>query len=355
LKKTTTSALVSAALALLVCAAVQVARADLYISDGGRVGRYSNSGALINADFITLDSLTGIAFGPNGNLYAATQNPGSIYQYNPNTGAQVGSGPFVFYEGTPPTPDPHDVNGPEGLHFGPDGNLYVADVTVSNLHLYSSTGASLGALTSPSPSDPGGPVLSQPTAVAFDPQGRMDVANAQGVTRYDPGTGKFTNLIPAVSSPPHPLNVAQDVTVDSNGYIYIVDSSGASSGVVRYNSDGSFDRLIADFAHTSVLPAGNFNPQGLTIGPDGNLYVSVQNLDFSVGEVLRYTPTGTFIDSLVGAGDFSDPTTLTSSASFLAFSPAVPEPSSFILLLTGLAGAYFLYGHRKFVRCARRV
>ena len=95
-----------------------------------------------------------------------------------------------------------------------------------------------------------------------------------------------------------------------------------------------------------MLPAGNFSPQGLTIGPDGNLYVSVQNFDFSVGEVLRYTPTGTFIDSFIGAGDFSDPTTLTSSASFLAFSP-VPEPSSFILLLAGLAGVYFLDGRKK--------
>jgi outer membrane protein assembly factor BamB len=347
LKKTTASALAFAALALLVSAAAESARADLYISDGGRVGRYSNSGALINADFITLDSLTGIAFGPDGNLYAATQNPGSIYQYNPNTGAQIGSGPFVFYEGTPPSPDPHDVNGPEGLHFGPDGNWYVADVTASNIHVYSSVGASLGALTTPSPSDPAGPLLSQPLAVAFDPQGRMDVANAQGVTRYDPATGKFTDLIPAVSSPPHPLNAAQDVAVDSSGHIYVVDSSGTSSDVVRYNSDGSFDRLIADFTHTSVLPVGNFNPLGITIGPDGNLYVSVQNLDFSVGEVLRYTQTGTFIDSFIGAGDFGDPTALTSSATFLAFSPAVPEPSSFFLLLAGLTGFYFLSRRRK--------
>ena len=83
--------------------------------------------------------------------------------------------------------------------------------------------------------------------------------------------------------------------------------------MLRYNADGSFDRLIADFTHTSVLPAGDFSPQGLTIGPDGNLYVSVQNFDLSVGEVLRYTLTGTFIDSFIGAGDFSDPTTLTSS------------------------------------------
>ena len=180
--------------------------------------------ALINANFITLDGLTGIAFGPDGNLYAATQNPGSVYQYNPNTGRKSAAGPLYSMK-APPGPDPHDVNGPEGIHFGPDGNLYVADVTASNVHVYSSIGASLGALTTPSPSDPGGPLLSQPIAVAFDPQGRMDVANAQGVTRYDPATGKFTDLIPAVSSPPHPLNVAQDVAVDSSGHIYVVDSS----------------------------------------------------------------------------------------------------------------------------------
>src|SRR5271170_5815701 len=94
---------------------------DLFISDDNGIEKYDfQSETLTNLvpDNSNPGSFMGLAIGPNGNLFAAAQVPaGQVYEYNPVTGAQIGAGPFVFYEGTPPSPDPHDVNGPEGMKF----------------------------------------------------------------------------------------------------------------------------------------------------------------------------------------------------------------------------------------------
>ncbi len=58
------------------------------------------------------------------------------------TGVQIG-GPFVTFNGQN---DGHDVQGPEGMAFAPNGNLYIADVTESNVHIYDTAGNSVGAL-----------------------------------------------------------------------------------------------------------------------------------------------------------------------------------------------------------------
>ena len=101
---------------------------------------------------ISLLGVTGLAIGPSGNLFAVTSNPGfqpdtgSVYQYDPTTHAKIG-GPYVTFNGQN---DGHDVQGPNGMQFGATGNLYIADTTESNAHIYGTTSNSLGALRVPS-------------------------------------------------------------------------------------------------------------------------------------------------------------------------------------------------------------
>src|SRR5262249_35115744 len=81
------------------------AHAALFITDDNGVQRYDFGTATLTTivhDNSNPGAFTGITVGGNGNLFVASSVPaGQVFQYNSVTGAQIGSGPFVFYEGTP--------------------------------------------------------------------------------------------------------------------------------------------------------------------------------------------------------------------------------------------------------------
>src|SRR5262249_49154738 len=151
------------------------------------------TGAPIGPD-IPLMGVTGLAIGPNGNLFAVTSNPGfqsdtgSVYQYDSTTHAKVG-GPYVTFDGLG---DGHDVQGPNGMHFGTTGNLYIADTTNNEVHIYGSTNNSVGVLA--------GALLNQPIDVAFDSSGNLYVTSGQAnILRSAGGTGPLTEFVPTLS------------------------------------------------------------------------------------------------------------------------------------------------------------
>ncbi|MBI2994479.1 MAG: SMP-30/gluconolactonase/LRE family protein [Gammaproteobacteria bacterium] len=80
-----------------------------------------------------LQFTNGIAFGPDGNLYVAETLSGNIYRYECAQGRATGGrtkfGNVIEHF------DPAQLKGPDGMKFGADGNLYVCvfgqgDVTV---------------------------------------------------------------------------------------------------------------------------------------------------------------------------------------------------------------------------------
>jgi streptogramin lyase len=84
-------------------------------------------------------------------------------------------------------------------------------------------------------------------------------------------------------------------------------SSGFNFTVKRY--DGTTGAFVNNFASGSPLsdPTGiparpQFQPTGLVIGPDGNLYVSLST-DSTIDKVLRYDgTTGAFLGTFIAAG-----------------------------------------------------
>jgi len=308
------------------------AQVRLFVSDGNGVERYdfaSHSLSTLVPESAGAFSMTGLTVGPNGNLFVAATGPApQIFEYNQATGAQIGAQPFVFYEGTPPSPDPHDVINPQGMRFSPlNGNLYVADVSGStaNVHMYGPTGASLGALTDAT--------LDQPSDVAFDAHGNMYVVNPgmANVLVSALGTQPLTEFVSTQSGG---LTNPTALTFGPDGKLYVLDLS--TSAIDRYNSNGSFDTTVVSFPL--------FQPAGLAFGPDGKLYVSGIDLLQNAGQILRFTPDGV-PDGIPVASGLLNPT-------FIAFN--VPEPSTAMLFGIGAAVAFAATLRRRRLARAKR-
>jgi hypothetical protein len=190
---------------------------DLGNLDGtGRPGRLAQfdekTGAWIRdlsptVPFTTDNGPRGVVIGPDGNLYVAVRNfsplSGEVMRFNPATGAFLGD----FVDSNPT----NDLNRPEGLVFGPDGNLYVtsfradASDTDKILEFNGKTGAYLGKIDL----DVAGGDRAFAQALLFGPGGKLFVPitgngpDTGEVRRYDVSTGMFDVFVPpnAVGGP----------------------------------------------------------------------------------------------------------------------------------------------------------
>ncbi len=82
-----------------------------------------------------------------------------------------------------------------------------------------------------------------------------------------------------------------DLTFGPDGNLYVSSGSGSSGKVLRYN--GKTGDFIDEFASTGLI-----RPYGNAFGPDGNLYVS----SFLTDQILRFDgKTGKFIDVFAAA------------------------------------------------------
>jgi len=260
---------------------------------------------------VSLGFATSITIGPDGLLYVAnTLNGGQVYRYDPLTGAPATATPFVVYTGA--------LANPYGMKFGIDANLYITDITQSNIQVFSgATGAPLSTLNGPN-----GPI--QPTDLAFDPVTHaLYVCDGGGVEQYNPITHDFFNVVLAATGGP---SVPLDLAFGPDDKLYVLDYS--TDSVFRYNADGSGQTTYLS------LPA-LFFPNALAFGPDGLLYIS--GTDFNIpsnlqGEILQVT-NGIATPYITGLNN----------PGFIDFAP-VPEPGT---LACGTAALALLLGRRR--------
>lgn len=122
---------------------------------------------------------------------------------------------------------------------------------------------------------------------SFQAHAALLVGNTRGdnVVAYDEISGAFLGGFIGAGS--GGLKNPDDLTFGPDGNLYVSSSASNSSGqILRYSASGAF---LGVFAQSSSLR----RPYGSAFGADGNLYVA----SFRSDEVLRYNgTTGAFID-----------------------------------------------------------
>ena len=336
---------VLSALSLLVVTAKvppSLAATDLFVGSyfNNSVLEYDGTtGAFVRAFVPTgsggLNGPYGLVFGSNGNLLVSSGiSTGSVLEYNGTTGAFVRA--FV-------SPGSGGLIGPFGVAFGPNGNLFVSNAnttfTESNVLEYNGT---TGAFVRPFVTTNSGG-LQVPVGLAFGPNGNAFVSSFfnSSVLEYNGTTGAFVRAF--VPSGSGGLLAPEGLVFGPNGDLFVADNGpgfAGTSSVLEYN--GTTGAFVRAFVPTGS--GGLTSAQGLVFGPNGNLLVSSffngTGTGAATGSVLEYDgTTGAFLRVFIppGSGGLSGATLLTFGPATAPPGTPVPEPSTWLLLGSGLA------------------
>lgn len=247
-------------------------------------------------------------------LLVTSYDTDSVIRYDARTGQFVDTFVPKFSGG---------MNRPYGAVIGPDGNLYVTSGQFGApgqlqgvLRYDGKTGAFIDEFA-------GVGQLANPRGLIFGPDGDLYVADHSGgspagrVLRYDGDTGEYKgDFVPAgEDGPQRPQGLLfgphiREGAGDSHGKLDLYVGSAATHSVRRY--DGTTGEFLGEFVTSGS--GGIVHPTGMTLGPDGHLYVANYSLGQSDNAVFRYQgPTedrpGAFIDRFVpvGSGGLESP------------------------------------------------
>jgi hypothetical protein len=318
--------------------------------------------------------INGLIIDHNHDLLVVNQNTGTPYngavlRYNATTGADLG--PLV------PQTDPNGPWAPRGIVIGKDGKLYVADMGEVDApppgyidRFNATTGAYIDQLTAP-----GLPVTFQPRGMVFGPDGLLYVTNYEdyasngtgqaglgSILRFDTSKppasaylGQFVNRDGSSGGPP--LLSPEGLTFGPNGDLYaLTNGHGTPSApqddyIIRYNGKtGAYVSSIDIGATTNARIAA-----ALLFGPNDKLYVPMATSGSPItssGEVREYdmnlTGYSVFIPSTANGGPLVNPWFLTFGQTDSGTLQYVPEPSTLALL--GF-GAIWIVGYVWRRRC----
>ncbi|HEX2203406.1 MAG TPA: carboxypeptidase regulatory-like domain-containing protein, partial [Longimicrobium sp.] len=281
----------------------------LFRGDGSRVSASGLSDVIATLSAGAADSLglvpSGMALGPDGSIYVSSYGTHQVWRRHPDGRFTVFAGNGAYGCGGDGGPAAGaSLAAPDGVAIGPDGSVYIEDAGNARIRRVApdgtiSTFAGRGQCDTPLPPDPG--ILAAPPAPGSGPR----------LAKPEPGPG---GALPAgVYAAPAPelgdggpadsayLSIPYAVTVAPDGSVYIGDAG--QNRVRKVTPDG----IITTVAGTgeygfsgdggAAADARLASPWGVTVGPDGSLYIS----DTYNHRVRRVTPDG-IITTIAGTG-----------------------------------------------------
>jgi len=214
----------------------------------------------------SLKGVRGVIFDGNGHLLVANQNvnrgkPGDILQYDAKTGSFQGE--------LVPFQDPHAPFAPRGIVLNPAHTvLYVANFQDTDT-----------------------------TKAGIAPDGEVD--------RYDATTGQFLGALSRPAGFTGQFNPRGVVFgPDGNLYVSIYDSSNLKAGyVVQYDVTTSTGNIFAFNNGDGIADPGEakdlHRPEGITFGPNGQLYVTGYRADASdTDKIVIINTSGAEVDNI---------------------------------------------------------
>lgn len=279
------------------------------------VGEKGTSLTPVDAMLAAFTQPVNLAFDKLGNLYIAESGGCTVRKLSTD-------GKVYFIAGKYETPGNANGTGadatfkyPYDLVIDNDGNIYVADVTNKLIRKITPAGVVstvAGSVTSTTAINGVGTEATfvQPYSITMDNDGNLVVGDRYAVRKisipgYEVTTIAGDDLNAADPNSVSSFNSPRGLAVAPDGTIYVSD--GLNNCIKKINPDKTVERIAGPANRTQIGHVdgpGNqalfFNPQGLAIAPDGNIFVSdgTNNQNYYLRKI---RPNG-YVTTVMGAG-----------------------------------------------------